>query len=158
MRRASDSSLVRLGWTADGTSLCVKIRLMKALVLALTFLLFQVIPKHDPNGLWEAQSGSQFEMRVSGSDLRVKLVPGSNPKFLQYELDMKNETELNTYSGKGFFVAKMETGKECKLATEWRFVVVSKDRIIGNASNITADGKPCEVLETTQVQLDLKRQ
>ena len=130
---------------------------MRLLVLAFTFLLSQQVPKHDPNGIWEAQTGSQYEMRLAGSDLRVKLVPGSNPKFVQYELDMKNESEINTYSGKGFFVAKMETGKECKLSTEWRFVVVSRDRIIGTASNISADGTTCEIQETTQVQLDLRR-
>jgi len=130
---------------------------MRLLVLAFTFLLSQQVPKHDPNGIWEAQTGSQYEMRLEGSDLRVRLVPGSNPKFVQYELDMKNESEMNTYSGKGFFVAKMETGKECKLSTEWRFVVVSRDRIIGTASNISADGTTCEIQETTQVQLDLIR-
>jgi hypothetical protein len=132
---------------------------MKSLALILTLLFSQEIriPKNNPDGVWGAATGSQFEMQLSGSDLHVKLVPGSNPRFLQYELDLKNEKEVNTYSGKGFFVAKMETGKECKLSTEWRFVVVSNDRIVGTATNVTADGQTCAVQETTQIPLDLTR-
>ena len=90
--------------------------------------------------------------------MHIKMVPGSNPKFLQYEMELQNEKEVNTYYGKGFFVAKMETGKECKLTTSWRVVVVSRDRIIGTVTSVTADGKTCEVQETEQVPLDLKRQ
>ena len=129
------------------------------LTLILTLLLSQEIriQKNNPDGVWVADTGSQFEMRLSGSDLHVRLVPGSNPKFLQYELDLKNENEINTYSGKGFFVAKMESGKECRLSTEWRFVIVSNDRLIGNASNVTADTQTCAVKETTQVRLDLTK-
>ena len=132
---------------------------MKSLALILTLLLSQEIriQKNNPNGVWVAGTGSQFEMRLNGSDLHVNLVPGSNPKFLQYEVDLKNEQDVNTYSGKGFFVAKMETGKECRLSTEWRFVIVSNDRLIGNASNVTADGQTCAVQETTQVRLDLTK-
>ena len=132
---------------------------MKSLALLLTLLLSQEIrvQKNNPNGVWVAGTGSQFEMHLTGSDLSVKLVPGSNPKFLQYEMDLKNEQDINTYSGKGFFVAKMETGKECRLSTEWRFVMVSNDRIIGNASNVTADSQTCEIKETTQVLLDLTK-
>jgi hypothetical protein len=132
---------------------------MKSLTLILTLLFSQEIriPKNNPDGVWSAATGSQFEMQLSGSDLHVKLVPGSNPRFLQYELDLMNEKEVNTYSGKGFFVAKMETGKECKLSTEWRFVVVSSDRIVGTATNVTADGQTCAVKDTTQVPIDLTR-
>ena len=132
---------------------------MKSLALILTLLLSQEvrIQKNNPDGVWVADTGSQYEMHLTGSDLRVKLVPGSNPKFLQYELDLKNEQDINTYSGKGFFVAKMETGKECRLSTEWRLVIVSTDRIIGNATNVTADSQTCEVKETTQVLLDLSK-
>jgi len=130
---------------------------MKSLALVLTLLFVQLIPKNNPNGVWEASSGSQYELRLNGSNLQVKIVPGSNPKFLEYELNMKSEEEVNTYSGTGFFVAKMEGGKECKLPTEWRFIVVSSDRIIGTASSVTADQKTCEVKEKGQSQLDLKR-
>jgi len=129
---------------------------MKLLPLALILLLAQ-IPKYNPNGVWEAETGSQFELRLTGSDLHVKIVPGSNSKFLDYEVDTKNQNEINTYKGTGFFVAKMEGGKECKLPTEWEFVVVSSDRIIGIASSITADQKTCEIKEKSQIQLDLKK-
>ncbi|HYR89110.1 MAG TPA: hypothetical protein VE422_33855 [Terriglobia bacterium] len=130
---------------------------MKLLALVLTFLISQQIPKNNPNGVWEADTGSQYELRLSGSDLHVKMVSGSNSKFLQYEVDMTNEKEINTYKGTGFFVAKMEGGKECKLATEWQFVVVSNDRIIGAATAVIADQKTCQVLEKNQVQIDLKK-
>src|SRR6267143_794590 len=130
---------------------------MKSLALIVTLLFVQQIPKNNPNGIWEASSGSQYEIHGNGSNLQVKIVPGSNPKFLEYQLDMKNEEEANTYSGTGFFVAKMEGGKECKLPTEWRIIIVSSDRIVGSASNVTADQKTCEVKEKGQSQLDLKR-
>ena len=129
---------------------------MKLVVLALSLLLSQ-IPKHDPNGIWEAATGSQFDIRLTGSNLHVKLVPGSNPKFLQYEVDMKNQDEVNTYKGTGSFVAKMESGKECKFETEWQFVVVSPERIIGASTNITADKNTCEIRRKDQTQLELKK-
>src|SRR3989454_1239916 len=129
---------------------------MKFLPLVLTLLLGQ-IPKYNPNGIWESESGSQYELLLNGSDLHVKMVPGSNPKFLQYEVDMKNQEEINSYKGTGFFVAKMEGGKECKLPTEWQFVVVSNDRIIGAVTSVVADQQTCQVREKTQVQLDLKK-
>ena len=130
---------------------------MKPLALILTLLFIQQMPRNNPNGVWEASSGSQYEIRANGSNLQVKIVPGSNPKFLEYELNMKSEEEINTYSGTGFFVAKMEGGKECKLPTEWRFIVVSPDRIVGSASNVVADQKTCEVKDKSQAQLDLKK-
>ena len=120
-------------------------------------LLLAQVPKNNPNGVWEAETGSQFQMRLNGKDLHVNIVPGSNPKFIQYEVDLKNEDEINTYSGKGFFVAKMEGGKECKFPTEWRFVIVSPERILGVSSNIIADSKTCEIKEKAQAQLDLKK-
>jgi len=94
---------------------------------------------------------------LNGKDLHVNIVPGSNPKFIQYEVDLKNEDEINTYSGNGFFVAKMDGGKECKFPTEWRFIIVSPDRILGISSNIIADSKTCEIKERKQAQLDLKK-
>ena len=120
-------------------------------------LLVAQVPKNNPNGVWEAETGSQFQMRLNGKDLHVNIVPGSNPKFIQYEVDLKNEDEINTYSGNGFFVAKMDGGKECKFPTEWRFIIVSPDRILGISSNIIADSKTCEIKERKQAQLDLKK-
>jgi len=133
-------------------------RLMR-LLLVLTLLFLPQIPnpKNDPTGVWLADTGSQFQIQLSGSDMHVSMVPGTNPKFLQYEMELKNEKEVNTYYGKGFFIAKMETGKECKLTTDWRVVVVSPERIIGTVTSVTADGKTCEIQETTQVPIDLKK-
>ena len=125
-------------------------------MLVLSLLSAQV-PKNNPNGVWEAETGSQFQMRLNGKDLHVNIVPGSNPKFVEYEVDLKNEDEINTYSGKGFFVAKMEGGKECKFPTEWRFVIVSPERILGISSNVVADSKTCEIKQKAQSQLDLKK-
>jgi hypothetical protein len=132
---------------------------MKILLLILPLLLGQEqqIPKNDPNGIWQADSGSQFELRLTGKDLHVKIVPGSNPKFLQYEVDMKNEEEVNTYSGEGFFVAKMTGGKECKFPTQWRLIVVSTDHILGISTNVNADSKTCEIKDQSPVQLELKK-
>jgi hypothetical protein len=132
---------------------------MKLLLFLMLLLPPQVPnPKNDPTGVWLAGTGSQYQIQLSGSSMHIKIVPGSNPKFLQYEMELMNEKEVNTYWGKGFFVAKMETGKECRLTTDWRVVVVSPDRIIGTTTRVSADGKTCEVKETTQVPLDLKRQ
>ena len=136
---------------------CAIIPVMTRLYLLLPILFAQQTPKNNPNGVWDSETGSQYEIRLTGKDLHVRMVPGSNPKFLQYEVDMKNEEEANTYSGNGFFVAKMNGGKECKFPTQWRFIVVSADRILGISSNVTADSKTCEIKEQTQTQLDLKR-
>jgi|SRR5438874_13627774 len=129
---------------------------MTTLLLVLP-LVFAQVPKNSPNGIWEAETGSQYEMRLTGKDLHVRIVPGSNPKFVQYEVEMKNEEEANTYSGTGFFVAKMEGGKECKFPTQWRFIVVSAERILGISSNVKADSKTCQVKEQSQIQLNLKK-
>jgi hypothetical protein len=129
---------------------------MMTLLLVLP-LVFAQVPKNNPTGIWESGSGSQYEMRLTGKDLHVKIVPGSNPKFIQYEVEMKNEEEANTYSGNGFFVAKMEGGKECKFPTQWRFIVVSPERILGISSNVIAESKTCQVKEQNQIQLDLKK-
>ena len=125
-------------------------------VLALTLLLVQ-IPKHNPVGIWQAETGSQFEIRLTDGDVHVKLVPGSNPKFIRYEVALKNQQEINTYKGTGTFVAKMENGKQCMFDTEWTFVVVSPDRIIGVASDIFPDPNTCAIKQKSQVQLDLKK-
>ena len=129
---------------------------MKFFILALAFLQTPV-PKNNPAGIWEANTGSRFEIQPNGGDLQVKMVPGSNPKFLNYELTLKNQGEVNTYKGTGTFTAKMESGRECKFNTEWMFVVVSPERIIGSATDVQADKRTCQVKEKSQVQLDLKK-
>jgi hypothetical protein len=131
---------------------------MKLLALALALLFAQKVPKNDPNGMWLADSGSQYELHLNGANLQVRMVPGSNPKFLSYEVTLRNQEEINTYKGTGTFVAKMEgTGKECKFETEWQVVVVSPDRILGAATGILADKQTCAIREKNQLQLDLKK-
>lgn len=130
---------------------------MKLLALALALLVAQKVPKNDPNGVWQADTGSQYELHLTGANLQVKLVPGSNPKFLSYEVTLSNQDEINTYKGTGTFVAKMEGGKECKFETEWQLVVVSADRILGAATGILADKQTCAIREKNQLQLDLKK-
>ena len=126
----------------------------------LTFLLTQApaqMPKNNPNGVWESVSGTQYELRLNGSDLSVRLVPGSNPTYIKYEVELKNQPEdVNTYEGKGFFIAKVRD-KECRFDTDWRIVVVSPDRIIGAAPSIVPDPDTCAVKERNPVQMDLKK-
>ena len=117
------------------------------------------VPKHDPTGVWQAETGSKYNMKLTGSDVKVMIVPNSNPKYLQYEVNLTllKDVDVNTYKGTGFFVAKMQTGKECKVDTEWQFTVVQPGRIFGSATNVTVDSNTCEVKEKDQVRLDLKR-
>jgi hypothetical protein len=128
---------------------------MKLAIVVLAMLMAQ-IPKNDPNGIWEAETGSQFDFRLAGEDLHVRIVEGSNPRFLRYELTLKNK-ELNTYEGSGFFVAKLQNGKECKFDTEWQVIVVAPNRILGVASNIIPDPNTCAVKERSEITLDLTK-
>ncbi len=127
-----------------------------ALILSL-FLQGVAMPKSNPNGTWQSLSGTQFVLRLNGSDLSVRLVTGSNPRYVQYEVNLKNDpSEVNTYAGKGFFVAKRED-KECRFETEWSFIVVSDDRIIGHSTDITPDWDTCSITQKGEAALDLKR-
>jgi hypothetical protein len=135
---------------------------MKAtIIFLLTALLGQTqtqMPKNNPNGVWESTSGTQYELRLNGTDLMVKLIPGSNPRYSVYEVELKNAKEdVNTYVGKGFFVAKVKEDKECKFDTEWQLTVVTLDRILGATSNIIPDPETCTVKEKNLIQLDLKK-
>jgi len=120
-------------------------------------LLLTQIPKNNATGVWESNSGARYEIRQNGSDLQVKLVPGSNPKYVQYDVTLKNQDEINSYKGTGTFVAKMEGGKECKFDTEWQLVVVAPDRILGVTTGVQADKNTCAIKEKDQAQLDLKK-
>src|SRR5215467_3669981 len=73
---------------------------MKLFVLALA-LLQAPVPKNNPSGTWQAESGSTYEIRQNGADVQVALVPGSNAKFKNYEVSLKNQNEANTYKGTG---------------------------------------------------------
>ncbi len=129
---------------------------MKLVVLAVSLFLLQ-IPRNDPNGIWEAETGSQFELRLKGADLHVQIVPGSNPRYLEYEVNLKQQEEVNTYKGNGYFLARLQNGKECKFDTEWHIVVVSPERILGAATMIIPDPETCAVRERSQLKLDLKK-
>ena len=115
------------------------------------------IPKNNPNGTWEAPTGTQFELRLTGSNLKVQIVPGSNPRFKEYDLDLKNLEEPNTYKGTGHFVAKLANSKECRFDTEWHIVVVTDEKILGAATNIEPDPETCKVVQSYQIQLDLTK-
>ena len=132
---------------------------MKLNFLLAVLLMLAQVPKNDPTGVWQADSGSKYKMKLTGSDLKVTIVPNSNPKYLQYEvnLTLQKDIDINTYKGTGFLVAKMETGKECKVDTEWQVTVVQPSRIFGSATNVVVDSTTCEVKEKDQVRLDLKR-
>ena len=115
------------------------------------------MPKNDPNGVWQSASGTQYSLKLSGKDLRVQLVEGSNARYLKYEVNLTNQEEVNTYKGTGAFVTKFPNGKECKFDTEWQFIVVTPDRILGSTTNIVPDPETCGIKEKNQVQLDLKK-
>ena len=131
---------------------------------ALALLLFLAVPqiapqtpKNDPNGIWESASGTKYTFRLSGTDLHVQIVEGSNPRYAKYEVELKNMEDANLYRGKGYFVAKVPSGKECKFDTEWEFVVLTPDHIMGSTTNIVPDPDTCAAKERTRAQLDLKK-
>jgi hypothetical protein len=128
------------------------------LVLAIALFMAQnQVPKNDPNGVWEAETGTRFAMQLSGENLRVQLVEGSHPTFLKYEVNLKNAAEPNTYTGSGYFIAKMKNGKECKLDTDWQIIVVQKDMIVGSTSNVAANSDTCEVTQRGSSMIVLKK-
>ncbi len=129
---------------------------MKTALLVPLLLLLQ-IPKNNPTGIWEAETGTQFDLRLAGSDLKVGLVEGSNPTYLKYEINLKGTEEVNTYKGSGYFLAKLKNGKECKFDTDWEIVVVAANRILGSAVSIIPDPDTCAVKEKNRVTLDLKK-
>jgi hypothetical protein len=136
---------------------------MKPLLLVMVAaLVLAQIPKNDPTGFWQAESGSKlgskYSMKLTGSDLEVSLVPNSNPKYVDYHVNLKlQEEDVNTYKGTGFFIAKMETGKECKFETEWQLTVVQAGKILGSTTSVVADSNTCEVREKTLTRLDLTK-
>jgi hypothetical protein len=94
---------------------------------------------------------------LNGSDLHVQLVEGSNPKYVSYDVELKNQEEANTYKGTGTFVAKLDSGKECKFETEWQLIVVGPNRILGKTTNIVPDPKTCAIKDRSETGLDLKK-
>jgi hypothetical protein len=113
-------------------------------------------PKNDPNGIWQSDSGTKFELKLTDTNLKVQLVDGSNPTYLKYEVDLKNSGEVNTYDGKGYFVAKLKD-KECRFDTNWSIIVVQPDVIAGYISHVVPDPATCEVKERRDEFTQLKK-
>lgn len=126
-------------------------------VFAVLLLFALQMPRNDPTGIWQAETGTQYKMELVDSDLKVQLVDGSNPVFVKYEVILKNQQEVNTYKGKGYFVANLEGGRECKFDTDWEVVVVGVDRIIGVTSTVQTQPGTCEIKERGTAQIDLSR-
>jgi hypothetical protein len=116
------------------------------------------MPKNDPNGIWESSAGTRFEMKLTGSELAVQLVPTPEGRYVSYNVALSNkDQETNTYVGKGFFVAKVAGGKECRFDTDWQVIVITSDHIIGSTSSVVPDPATCEAKERSQAQLDLTK-
>jgi hypothetical protein len=130
---------------------------MHILFLTALLLVPQQMPKNDPNGIWMATTGTEYEIRLVGADLQVRIVPGSNPIYLEYTVELLGTDEPNTYNGTGQLKARLQNGRECEFETTWQVIVVAPDRILGSASQIVPDPETCEVLETGNLQLDLQR-
>jgi hypothetical protein len=132
---------------------------MKTAVLLLVsaFLLQRPqAPKNDPNGTWQSDSGTKFEMKLSGSDLSVQLVGGSNPVYLKYEVNLKNTEEVNTYAGGGYFVAKLKE-KECRFETNWTMTVVQPELMAGYITHVVPDPATCEAKDRQDEFTQLKK-
>ena len=131
--------------------------MMKLTTLLFSLLLVQQTPKNDPNGIWQSTSGTEYKLELTGSDLKVRLVEGSNPSFLKYEVHLKNHEEANRYKGTGYFLAKLKNGKECRFETEWEILVIEQDKIIGSTSHIVPDPDTCAVKDKSVAAINLFR-
>ena len=85
-----------------------------ALAAGLLLLTIQQTAKNDPNGVWESESGTQYRLSLTGEELHVRLVEGSNPRYLKYEVDLKNLGDPNMYQGKGYLVGKKIGRASCR--------------------------------------------
>jgi hypothetical protein len=128
------------------------------LLIVLTMLLQQrpQPPKNDPTGVWQSDTGTKFDMKLTGTEIKVHLVEGSNPVYLKYDIDLKNTGEVNTYAGKGSFVAKVKE-QECKFPTDWSIAVVAPEQIAGYMSRIVPKPGTCEVQDETSEFVQLKK-
>jgi len=130
---------------------------MRTFLLISLLILPQQAPKNNPNGIWSAESGSEFEFTLIGNDIKVLIVPGSSPRFVKYQMDLKGTDEPNTYQGAGHFKAKFDNGRECEFDTQWQIVIVSDNTIIGVASEIVPDPDTCEIVQTNEVGVQMVR-
>ena len=136
---------------------------MKTVIFALlTFLGSQApppdMPRNNPNGVWVVESGPKFQFQLSGKDLKIHLVDAAKSKYVKYELTLKNQEEINTYKGSGYFVAKLSNGKECRFDTEWNVVVIQPTTAFVTYTRITPNADTCAVLETSPDQMFLKKE
>ena len=135
---------------------------MITILLLLTMVSAQALPpkddppKNDPNGIWQSDTGTKFEMKLTDKNLKVQLVSGSNPVYLKYEVDLTNTGEVNTYAGNGYFVAKVKE-KECRFDTSWHIIVVLPETIAGYISHIVPDPVSCEVKDRGDEFTQLKK-
>ncbi len=132
---------------------------MRTAILSVLLLWGSQIQKNDPNGVWvSAETGTQFRFQLTGPDLKVVIVDGSNPRYLKYEVNLQVAAdEVNTYRGKGYWVAKSNAGKECRFETTWEILIVSPDQLFGKAPQISFDSATCEIKEKGELVLDLKK-
>jgi|SRR5579883_900732 len=133
-------------------------RVMTKIILAVLLLasLPQKSAQNDPNGTWQTDSGTKFELRLTGSDLKVQLVEGSTPLYVKYEVDLKNVGDPNRYEGKGYFVANLQE-KQCRFDTNWRVIVVQPGIIAGFISHVVPDPATCEVRDRTDEFVQLRK-
>ena len=113
-------------------------------------------PKNDPTGIWQSDTGTKFDMKMTGNEIKVHLVEGSNPVYLKYDIDLKNAGETNTYEGKGSFVAKIKE-QECKFPTDWSITIVQPELIAGYMSRIVPKAGTCEIQEQDSEFVQLKK-
>jgi hypothetical protein len=134
---------------------------MVELILGLLLLLPQQAlgkpPKNDPNGLWQSDTGTKFQLTLTDPDLKVRLVDGSNPVYVKYEVDLKRTSDdPNIYAGSGYFIAKLKE-KECRFDTSWNIAVVQPDTIAGYISHVVPDPATCEVKDRQDELTQLKK-
>lgn len=139
---------------------------MNTIILALFMMLGSQVrpmpntpnmPKNNPDGVWVTESGAKFKFALSGKDLKVELVDGKS-KYLKYDLSLKNQEEVNTYTGSGSFVARLSNGKECKFNTEWTVTVVMAKTVFVNYNRITPNPDTCAILEVVPDQMLLSKE
>ena len=129
---------------------------MKFAIIVLLTLLTPAQRKNDPNGIWEGD-GTQFELRMVGTELHVRLIPESNPLLVSYQLVLTNQGEVNTYAGKGFFVARVKEDKECRFDVEWELIVANETHIVATIPAIVPDPDTCAVRQRQPVPVELVR-
>ena len=131
--------------------------MIKIVLASFLFLFHQSPQRIDPNGIWESSTGTRFELKLSGSNLSVTLVPLSNPQFVEYKLALKNTENVNTYEGEGYFVVKVSETKECRFDTEWHLVVTSTDSLSGVSLAVLPDPETCAAKDSRMGPLELKK-